>query len=525
VDPDKIQRVVANLLSNAIKFAPPNGALRAVLQTDPSNACAVLEVSDSGPGVPAEQRDAVFERFRQLDGGKTRRFGGTGLGLALARDFVDLHGGELTLSTAPEGGALFTASFPLRAPVGARVRRSSSAPPLASGERAAVAQQPARSSADAVPSAADSELPLVLVVEDHPQMNRFICAALASRYRVQSAENGREGLAKALELAPDLIVSDVMMPEMSGDELVGALRSNPIFDDTPIIVVSARADDDLRIRVLAAGANDYITKPVVVAELRARAQNLIRTKLAHQETQRLSQDLQRVNEELRSLTSDIDAFNHAVSHDLRAGIRRITAFSSLLRRDYAVGLGAQGCSYVERVCAGLKRLSDLTCDLMTLSKATRVPLHRERTNVTELARAIVDELRSAEPSRALEATIAEGLVAYADPRLLKIAFENLLANAWKFTAKKPEARITVGSIDAGADLVAFFVRDNGAGFDMQHVSKLFTPFNRLHSDREFEGSGVGLSTVQRVVTRHGGQIWAEAAPERGATFCFTLGRA
>jgi light-regulated signal transduction histidine kinase (bacteriophytochrome) len=166
-------------------------------------------------------------------------------------------------------------------------------------------------------------------------------------------------------------------------------------------------------------------------------------------------------------------------------------------------------------------MAHLIEDLLGLSRITRAPLRRESVNVTAMGRQILAELREREPQRRVESIVAEDLVATADARLLAVVLENLLGNAWKFTAKQPAARIEVGwdVRDGGA----FFVRDNGAGFDSQYAAKLFTPFQRLHADTEFEGTGIGLATVQRIVARHGGRIWAEASPGHGAAFFFTLG--
>lgn len=271
VDPGKVQRVLLNLLSNAFKFTPGGGSVRLTLRGTPGRVR--FEVADSGPGIAPDKREAVFERFRQLEGGATRRFGGTGLGLSIARELVLLQQGSIAIREAPEGGALVVVELPRSAPAGAPVR-SEEEPAPSADDRQLVEELRDRPSAPASASAR-SDGALALVVEDNPEMNRFIAESLSARYRVASARDGKEGLAKAIELAPDVIVTDVMMPEMSGDEMQRAIRARPEFARTPIVVVSARADDELRIEMLRDGAQDYVTKPFAPEELRARVDNLL----------------------------------------------------------------------------------------------------------------------------------------------------------------------------------------------------------------------------------------------------------
>lgn len=277
LDPEKLQRILINLLSNAFKFTPPNGRVRLTIRD--AGERVLLEVADSGPGIPPDQRDAVFERFRQLEGGATRRWGGTGLGLTIARELAALHGGSISVGDAPEGGALFAVDLPRMAPAGAVVR-----PATTDVESRVDVQQLAQelgaSRAAVALAATPADGARVLVVEDNPEMNRFICESLAPAYRVTAAFDGEEGLRKALELRPDIVLTDIMMPEMSGDQLVDAIRAHRELDRTPILLVSAKADDALRTRLLRDGAQDYLTKPFSVEELRARIHNLIAGKRA-----------------------------------------------------------------------------------------------------------------------------------------------------------------------------------------------------------------------------------------------------
>ncbi|MBI5901633.1 MAG: PAS domain S-box protein [Rhodocyclales bacterium] len=271
-DGEKLQRILLNLLSNALKFTPDGGAIELRLATD--GDVALLEVQDNGPGVPANMREAVFERFRQVEDAASRRHGGTGLGLAIVKEFAELHGGTARVSEAPGGGALFALRLPLKAPAGAILRDTASRIDPVVGwqvvdELAATATPPATD------SAASHDAPLVLVVEDNADMNAFIADALRPRYRVASARDGRAGLEQALALAPDLILADVMMPVVSGDAMALELRKNPGLAGVPIVMLTAKADDALRVKLLQSGVQDYLNKPFAVDELLARVGSLL----------------------------------------------------------------------------------------------------------------------------------------------------------------------------------------------------------------------------------------------------------
>jgi light-regulated signal transduction histidine kinase (bacteriophytochrome) len=229
----------------------------------------------------------------------------------------------------------------------------------------------------------------------------------------------------------------------------------------------------------------------------------------------------KARKELELVNKELEAFSYSVSHDLRAPLRSIDGFSQALLEDYEDKLEAQGKDYLGRVRAASQRMSQLIDDLLNLSRVTRAEVRYEKVNLSALAKAIAAELRETQPERRVEFVIGEDITAHGDSHLLRVLLENLLSNAWKFTSKHPRARIEFGAIQLeGRSL--YFVRDDGAGFDMDYANKLFTPFQRLHTETEFPGTGIGLATVQRIIRRHGGTIWAEGEVEKGATFYFTL---
>ena len=281
VDIEKVEHILTNLLSNAFKYTPADGSIRCELREAPGNL-AVIEVADSGPGVPANYRDSIFERFFQVADATTHRPAGTGLGLSIVKDYVEALHGHVRVNTAPEGGALFTLEIPLRATEGATVIRQPMplapapllvAEPVPASRRIRWEQVPASTPPEA--GKADTRKPVILVVEDHPEMRAYICETLGSEFSIETAANGREGLEKALRLSPDLIVSDLMMPEMSGDQMLRKIRASQRLESTPVILLTAKADDELRMELLKEGAVDYLVKPFLQPELKSKARNLL----------------------------------------------------------------------------------------------------------------------------------------------------------------------------------------------------------------------------------------------------------
>jgi signal transduction histidine kinase len=226
--------------------------------------------------------------------------------------------------------------------------------------------------------------------------------------------------------------------------------------------------------------------------------------------------------QLEEANKELEAFSYSVSHDLRGPLRAIDGFSQALLEDYMAVLDAQGQNYLQRVRAASQRMAQLIDDLLMLSRMSREAIRLEVVDLSALARAILADLKESEPRRRVETCVSDDVTANCDARLLRVVLENLLRNAWKFTSKHDTAKIEFGVVQSNGKPV-YFVRDDGAGFDAAYMDKLFGPFQRLHASSEFEGTGIGLATVQRIIHRHGGRVWAEAAVEQGATFYFTLG--
>jgi len=227
------------------------------------------------------------------------------------------------------------------------------------------------------------------------------------------------------------------------------------------------------------------------------------------------------NNELKAVNKELEAFSYSVSHDLRAPLRAIDGFSQVLQEDYAEHLDEAGRDCTARIRRSAQNMGALIDDMLDLSRITRIDLNRSYIDLSALAQEIADTHRASAPDRKVEFEIADGIKAHGDSHLLRIALNNLLNNAWKFSAGRSPAHIEFGQKRIDGE-TAYYVRDNGAGFDMVYAGKLFGAFQRLHDVREYPGTGIGLATVQRVINKHGGRVWAEAEPDKGATFCFTL---
>jgi two-component system, sensor histidine kinase and response regulator len=329
------------------------------------------------------------------------------------------------------------------------------------------------------------------------------------------ATSGNDALRQLLKREYAVMLLDVQMPDMDGYEVARYARSNPHTREVPIVFVTAmlETEEDI-LRGYGTGAVDYLFKPINPYVLRSKVQVFLDLYLSRH---KLALEIE-ANE--RSL-ADLEAFNYSVSHDLRAPLRSLDGYSRALLEDNVEKLDAQSKHYLERTRSAAQRMSQLIDDLLRLTRISRVTLSRQPTDLVELARSIMAELAEVEPARRFEFVTCERAPVEGDTGLLRIALENLLRNAWKFTQKNPQARIEFGT-RAVNGASAFFVADDGAGFDPRFADRLFMPFQRLHTGSDFEGTGIGLAIVHRILGHHGGRIWAEGAPDRGATFLFTV---
>jgi light-regulated signal transduction histidine kinase (bacteriophytochrome) len=229
------------------------------------------------------------------------------------------------------------------------------------------------------------------------------------------------------------------------------------------------------------------------------------------------------NVELELANREMEAFIYSISHDLRAPLRSMAGFARIMVDDYAGRLDEQGADYLGRILRGSAKMSRLIDDLLDLSRISRQEVQKTEVDLSSIAASVISDMREADPGRRIDVTIEQGLSAFADRRLARIVLSNLLGNAWKFTSTSEDAHIEFGDTEKEGSTI-FYVRDNGAGFDAEYMEKMFLPFQRLHSDKEFEGTGIGLTIVERIIHRHGGRVWAEGKKGQGAAIFFTFGQ-
>jgi two-component system sensor histidine kinase/response regulator len=380
----------------------------------------------------------------------------------------------------------------------------------------------------------------ILLVDDQPANLLALEAMLQGLgQNIIKAESGREALKWLLSHDFAVILLDVKMPEMDGFETAALIRQRDKSRHTPILFLTAADNTQTQaVRGYAVGAVDYLVKPVVPEFVRSKVAVFVelakKTEMLKRQAQLLADNEQSARQlaearaelvrELEHKNRELESFSYAVSHDLRAPLRRIDSFSRALLESQGDRLDESGRKFLSRVREASQHMAHLIDDVLYLSRVTRAELREQEVDLSDLASAVLARLQEAAPEREVELKIRPGVVVTGDGQLLRIALENLLENAWKFTARQPATRIEFGVTPASGE-PTYFVRDNGAGFDMTYAARLFGPFQRLHPQHEFPGSGIGLATVQRIIHRHGGRVWAEGLVGQGATFYFTLGRA
>lgn len=376
--------------------------------------------------------------------------------------------------------------------------------------------------------------------------------------------NAEDAYAAALTEKPELIISDIIMPGMNGYEFCKKIKGTDGLSNVPVILLTALQDPQDIIMGLQAGADNFITKPYNEKYLLSRIQYLIINRYSslceskegiielvfrgqkyqitsdkkqildlllsvyeaaierNEELIAMKAELEIANQNLKQANQELEAFSRTVSHDLKSPLNGIIGFTEILMSTNSSTMNDDSKKYLEIIKTSAWAMSNLIQDLLDFSRSGLVDIEEEQVNLTEMATVSMNEILLRDPHRKVKVTIEPELYAKADKKLMRVVFNNLLGNAFKYSGKKEDAEITFGKKDYyGQDL--YFINDNGAGFDMNLAHKLFQPFQRLHYPNEFKGTGVGLSTVQKIVEKHGGQIWAESEVDKGATFFFTLG--
>lgn len=375
--------------------------------------------------------------------------------------------------------------------------------------------------------------------------------------------NAKDALAAAHDRPPLLIISDIVMPGMDGYEFCAKIKEDPVLRGIPVILLTSLRDPLDIIKGLQAGADNFITKPYEEEYLLSRIHYLLANRdmkrsggtdlmieimfrgnkyqinsekkqildlllsVYEAAVQRNDQlistqiELEASNENLVRANQELEAFSYTVSHDLRSPLNVVSGYVQILQSDYSEVLDQEAVEFLDRILQASFSMARLIDDLLQFSRSGRLEIKTEQVDLTQLAGEVMKDIRQLDPSRKITLYIQDDMQVVADRALMRVVLDNLLGNAWKYTGKIPNPVISLGQMETSTKKI-FYVRDNGAGFDSAKAEKLFNPFQRFHSNQEFQGTGVGLATVRRILERHGGRIWAESRPGEGAAFYFTI---
>lgn len=502
VDVDRYlyERILFNLLSNALKFTPRGGKVGVHLAY--RGETFALAVKDTGIGISPRDQPRLFERFRQVEGSSTRRFEGTGLGLALVKEFAELLGGGVSLRSEPGVGSEFLVEiFAPCSSAGAKVR--------APGKKLVPLPGFELETDPAATEEAPDKSARVLVAEDNQELASYIKTLIGKTCEVRIAQDGQEALESVRTWNPDLVLTDVMMPRMNGITLCKRIKAEPRTSEIPVVLITALVHRDALLQGWEAGADEYLFKPFHPTELIAR----IRSLLAGVEARK-----QRDAEKLRR--AELEEFAYFASHDLKEPLRTITTYSQLLKKRYGEKLGTDADSYIRYVVDGAGRMEQLIEGLISYARVNAKDIVLGRASCESALSRALGSLAIAIGESGAKITHAGLPEIEGNALLLTQLFQNLIGNAVKYR-RRETARIHVDAKRDGEDWL-FSVRDNGIGFESQYAERIFLIFKRLHGPGEYSGTGIGLALCKSIVERHGGRIWAESEPGKGATFWFTL---
>jgi two-component system sensor histidine kinase/response regulator len=405
----------------------------------------------------------------------------------------------------------------------------------------------------------------ILIAEDSPTQSQQLQHILEQQgYHVTATTNGREALEAAQRHQPTLIISDVVMPEMDGYELCRRVKSDARLADTPVILVTTLSDPQDVIRGLECRADNFILKPYDERHLVSRVRFVLVNREVRQSEQfgmgveiffngekhfitadrlqilnlllstyeaaiqrnndlsLVQNDLHTLNSSLEAANKELEAFSYSVSHDLRAPLRHVMGFVKLLEQDAGPSLSEESLRHLTTISQSAKRMGDLIDDLLAFSRIRQSEMQQTEISLDRLVQETLNDFQVETEERNIAWEIHPLPAVLADRALLRLVLVNLMSNAVKFTGARTQAQIEIGWVPGRNGETAIFIRDNGAGFDPRYAGKLFGVFQRLHSNEEFEGTGIGLANVRRIIQRHGGRVWAEGAVNQGATFYFAL---
>jgi signal transduction histidine kinase len=541
IDRDMWEKIVLNLLSNAFKYTMKGEISVSLQQQDKT---AILKVSDTGIGIPAEELPNMFARFHRIKHLQGRTYEGTGIGLSLVKELVQLHGGVISVESESGKGSTFTVAIPLGkehlpensvSGAGDADFVSSNAE-MYSSEALHLLQDEIT---EATTETSDSDKARILIVDDNADMRHYLERLLNKFYVVDTAVNGIQALEKIDEHMPELVISDIMMPGMDGIELLHRIKQSPTTDSLPVIFLSARAGEEAKIEGYDIGADDYLIKPFSSRELLARVRSQIRVTRLHKHAveilQHSSEELEKKVEErtaeLLRKNNELEQFAYIASHDLQEPLRKIRTFSELLQK--GLEKGAPVHTYFDKIQSSAVRMTNLIKDVLNYSRLSNIDdsfvdidLNVILQHVTTDLELLIEQKKATVTSGPLP--VIKGL-----PSQIQQLFTNLINNSLKFSDKDPRISITAAPATAdeiskhpdlrrGLNYTCIEVADNGIGFEQQFAERIFAIFQRLNERKVYAGTGIGLALCKKIVENHYGVITASSELNKGATFKIIL---
>lgn len=538
-DPEAMEKVFFNLLSNAIKFTPKGGRIEVLVQPSVVEGNVEVRVSDTGDGIPAADLPHIFDRFHQAEGSSSNVQQGTGIGLSLVKELVELHNGTIMVESEVGRGTAFTIVMPAGEDDGTpladaddELGYSGQQGPIgdiASYRDDSGAEEYERISGDGavrehvVEASSNEDKPLVLVTDDNPDIRQYMISCLSGSYRIISAKNGQDGYEKAKAHHPDLIISDVMMPKMTGYDFCRAVRAEESICMTPFILVTSKAAVDDKIEGFEAGADDYLPKPFNAEELFARVRNLLTLRKQQKDLQDLNDVLQVKNVELAEASELKSQLLRIAAHDLKNPLNNIREFANLIKEE------VDSNSEVGDMLGLIERSSNQMFELISqileseALESGQLQIKKKPVDVANVASGVVESNRKQAERKGQKIVFdvprADQFVIDGSAEWLTEAMENLISNAIKYSPPGKEIWVTVRR---GNDVVDFEVRDEGPGLTDEDKARLFQKFQRL-STKPTGGessTGLGLSIVKQIVEMHDGEVIVES--ERGVGSAFII---
>jgi signal transduction histidine kinase len=543
VDRDMWEKIVLNLLSNAFKYTL-QGTVSISLQEE--NGMAVLRVKDTGVGIPANELPFMFERFHRVKQSKGRTYEGTGIGLSLVKELVSLHQGNINVDSEDGKGSTFTVMIPLgkkhlpedQVTTQAKHEFTSTAASAYVTEAFNLAKDTGGNSRAEEDNQGDDK-PRILVVDDNADMRDYLERLLEKRYIVDTAVHGKDALLKVAANTPELIISDIMMPEMDGIELLNAIKHQEATASIPVIMLSARAGEEAKMEGYDIGADDYLVKPFSAKELLARVKAQIRIKRLHQHAvdilQHSAEELEHKVEErtaaLLRKNTELEQFAYIASHDLQEPLRKIRTFSELLQKSIQQGNPVN--NYFDKIQSSAERMALLIKDVLDYSRLTNTAEQFVPIDLNQTLRYVKTDFELMIEQKQAQIKNDPLPMVKGIPLQMQQLFTNLIGNSLKFSDKQPVITITSTTLTP-ADVVDYpelqgcdsYVQlvftDNGIGFEQQFAEKIFTIFQRLNEKKAYAGTGIGLALCKKIVENHHGAIRAEGRLNEGASFTVIL---